>query len=63
MNDYIISRLRETSTWKGIIMLIAGILGFEASGEDIHITADQIISIGAALSGMLGISLPDKLKR
>jgi hypothetical protein len=61
MKGYIIARLSETSTWKGLIMLLAGVLGLDASGDEVRVSADQIISAGAALAGLLGAALPDKI--
>ncbi len=55
MNEYIRERLKEASTWRGIIMLLT------AAGVPIApAMADVIISIGMALAGLVGVATPDK---
>jgi hypothetical protein len=53
--DYIIDRTSEASTWRGLIMLVAGVSGLSISSE----LATHIITVGMALSGLLGALTPD----
>jgi hypothetical protein len=54
--QWMIDRLKEASTWRGIIMLITGITGFTVDEQ--HTQA--IIAAGIALVGMIGIFAKDK---
>jgi hypothetical protein len=61
--DYIMDRLREPSTWRGLIMVIMSVLSM--FGKKYELTADQIltiITIGIFIVGLVGSVLPDKLK-
>lgn len=54
MKDYILSRIHESSTWRGIVLLLT------AAG--VALTPDQgeaIVAAGLALAGVLGAFLPD----
>lgn len=55
MKDYLRERLKEPSTWRGIILLLtaAGVPIAPALGE-------QIIAVGLAVSGLIGIVTADK---
>lgn len=55
MKEYIKERLKEPSTWRGIILLLtaAGVPIAPAMGE-------AIIVVGLALAGGVGIVAPDK---
>ena len=55
MKNYIKERLKEPSTWRGIILLLtaAGVPIAPAMGE-------AIICVGLALAGGVGIVTPDK---
>lgn len=55
--NYILSRLQEASTWRGIIMLVGG--GWAHQHPD---QAEAIIPIAIALAGAIGAFLPDKKK-
>lgn len=55
--NYILSRLKEASTWRGIIMLVAG--GWAQQHPD---QAEAIIPVAIALAGAVGAFLPDKKK-
>lgn len=57
--EYVLSRLAESSTWRGIVLSLAGAAGWNLS--DTKVTA--IVSFGVALAGLLGAVLPDKLKK
>ena len=55
MNPYIAERLKEASTWRGIIMLLTAI-GVPVAPA----MADAIISVGLAVAGLIGVATPDK---
>ena len=53
--DYIINRLKERSTWLGIISL--------ATGVGLYVNpawVEAIIAAGIGLAGLIGITTPDK---
>lgn len=54
MKDYLLTRLREASTWRGLVMLVtaAGVALSAAQTE-------AIIALGMAVAGMIGVFLPD----
>jgi hypothetical protein len=53
---YLLHRLKEPSTWRGLILVAtsAGVLVSSAMAED-------IIAVGVGLAGILGAVLPDAL--
>ncbi len=54
MKDYLLNRLREASTWRGIVML------FTAAGVALSAAqSEAIIAAGIALAGVIGVFLPD----
>lgn len=54
---YLIERLKEPSTWRGVILLLT------ACGVPIApANAEQIVSVGLAVAGLIGIFLPDKVQ-
>jgi len=53
--NYIIERLKEASTWRGIMAFITGI-GIAVSPE----LQAQIITLGLAAMGMVGMVAKDK---
>lgn len=55
MNPYIVDRLKEASTWRGIIMILTAVGVPIAPGM-----ADAIIAVGMAVAGLIGVSTPDK---
>lgn len=57
MKQYIKDRLKEPSTWRSIVMFVSacGVPIAPAMGE-------QIIAIGIAVSGIIGMLTPDKIK-
>lgn len=58
MKDFILARLREASTWRGIIMVLT------AAGIPIApAMAETIIAVGMALVGTVGIVTPDSEPR
>lgn len=55
--NYILNRLKEASTWRGIIMLVAGSWAHQHPDQ-----AESIIPVAIALAGAIGAFLPDKKK-
>ena len=55
MTAYIIDRLKEASTWRGIIALLTA-AGVTISPEMI----DQIVAAGLAVMGIIGMVFKDK---
>ena len=55
--NYLLSRLKEASTLRGLIIAAAGLLGYTLSDAD----AVQLIAAGNILAGIVGALLPDKL--
>ena len=55
---YILDRLREASTWRGIILLLTA-LGIQLEPEQ----ATAIVSAGLALSGLIAVLTKDKLTK
>jgi hypothetical protein len=55
MSDYIKERLKEPSTWRGIILLLTavGVPIAPAMGE-------AIICVGLAMAGGVGVVTPDR---
>jgi hypothetical protein len=54
---YILERLKEASTWRGIIAFAAGSVGWELSAE----MAAQVVAAGVAVSGLIGMLMPDRV--
>jgi hypothetical protein len=55
MKEYMLERLKEPSTWRGIILLLT------AAGIPIAPTmGEAIICVGLALAGGVGVITPDK---
>ena len=55
MKDYILARIKEPSSWRGIFLLLTAI-GIPVAPE----LADAIITVGLAIVGAIGIATPDK---
>jgi len=54
MKDFFLTRLREASTWRGIIMLLT------AAGVSLDVAqTEALIATGMAIVGLLGVFLPD----
>lgn len=54
MKDYLVARLRESSTWRGIVMLLT------AAGVALNAAQmEAIVSVGMAIAGAIGVFLPD----
>lgn len=57
--DYLKSRLTETSTLRGLVLLSAGMLGLDLSDTDVL----TVISFGQLVAGLIGVVIPDSLKK
>ena len=55
MKDYLVNRAKEASTWRGIILLLTAV-GVPIAPA----MAEAIISVGLALSGLIGVFVADK---
>ena len=58
MKTYLLARIREASTWRGII--------FFATAAGVPIApalAESIVTLGLALAGVVGIFFPDHIGR
>ena len=55
MKNYILERAKESSTWRGIILLLTAI-GVPIAPA----MADMIVSAGLAIAGLLGALTPDR---
>lgn len=53
---YSLNRLKEPSTWRGIILAGTGALGLALNPDFV----DPLVYIGVGLAGLLGVFLPDK---
>jgi uncharacterized membrane protein len=53
--NWLIERLKEPSTWRGIVMLVTG-FGLALSSE----MQEQIITVGISLAGLIGMLTSDK---
>lgn len=55
MKAYILERMKEPSTWRGLILLLTAV-GVPVAPA----LADSIISVGLAVAGLIGAVTPDK---
>ena len=55
MKTYILERIKEASTWRGIILVLTAV-GVPVAPA----MADSIISVGLAIAGLIGTFSPDK---
>jgi hypothetical protein len=55
MKDYILARMREPSSWRGLTLLLTAIGIPLAPG-----LADAVIALGLAVAGVIGAVSPDK---
>lgn len=54
--EFVIERLKEASTWRSIIYLLA------AAGMPLApAVAQQVMATGMAVAGLIGIFMPDKI--
>lgn len=54
MKDYMLERLKEPSTWRGITLLLTALGVPLAPG-----VSDAIISLGLAITGLIGVVTKD----
>ena len=54
---YLLARLKEASTWRGIVLLLTA-FGVQVAPE----VQDAIISVGIAVAGAIGVLFPDSTK-
>jgi len=57
MKPFIYNRLKEASTWRGIVLILTA-LGVPIMPE----MAETIITIGIAVTGIIGVVTPDEAK-
>lgn len=55
MKNYLLDRLREPSTWRGLTLLLTAIGVPLAPG-----VADAVIAAGLAVAGLIGALSPDR---
>ena len=55
MKQYLLKRLREASTWRGLI-LVAASIGVPIAPE----LAEVIVAAGLGLAGLVGMLTPDQ---
>ena len=54
LKDYLLDRLKEPSTWRGIVMLITG-FGIGISPD----LAEHIVAVGVSVAGVIGVITSD----
>ncbi len=52
---YILARLAEASTWRGLILFITGLGGLTLSGDQLNAS----VTVALALVGAIGVFFPD----
>ena len=57
MKAYVLERLKEPSTWRGIVLLLTALGVPLAPG-----IADAVIAAGLAVVGLIGAVTPDKAR-
>lgn len=55
---YLLERMQEPSTWRGLVMLATG-LGVAISPE----TIEQVVVAGTAITGLIGMFTKDDRRR
>ena len=55
MKDYLLSRAKEPSTWRGLILILTAI-GVPIAPA----LGDSIVAVGLAVAGLIGVATPDK---
>ena len=53
--QYLINRLKEASTWRGIALLLTA-LGVQVAPE----LQEAVITVGVSTAGLIGVVFPDK---
>jgi hypothetical protein len=54
---YIIARLKEPSTWRGIILAVVGAVGWKLSAGQV----EAMTTAGLAVVGLIATFFPDKV--
>ena len=52
---FVVARLREASTWRGVVLVITALGGALNPTQ-----AEAIVLAGMAIAGMVGVLLPDQ---
>lgn len=55
MKDYLLSRAKEPSTWRGLILILTAV-GVPIAPA----LAESIVAVGLAVTGLIGVATPDK---
>ena len=55
MKSYLLERIKEPSTWRGLTLLLTAMGIPLAPG-----VADAVIAVGLAVAGLIGSVMPDK---
>ena len=55
MKSYLLERIKEPSTWRGLTLLLTALGIPLATG-----VADAVIAVGLAVAGLIGSVMPDK---
>lgn len=55
MKDYLLSRAKEPSTWRGLILILTAV-GVPIAPA----LAESIVAVGLAVAGLIGVATPDK---
>ncbi len=59
LKAYLLARLAEPSTWRGLIGMLAGLIGYDLAPE----LQAQLAVVAVALMGLVGVVTPDTLRR
>lgn len=54
MTEYLIARLQEPTTWRGLVLVLTS-LGVSLSPEQLQ----TIVSVGLGIAGLIGALAPD----
>ena len=54
---YLLARLKEASTWRGIVLLLTA-FGVQVAPE----VQEAVISVGITVAGAIGVLFPDSTK-
>ncbi len=57
IKKFLLSRLKEASTWRGIILLVAGCVGYQLNTEQQAV----LVTLALAAVGAIGSFVPDKI--
>ena len=55
MKNYLLSRAKEPSTWRGLILILTAV-GVPIAPA----LAESIVAVGLAVAGLIGVATPDK---